>query len=219
MDGESGAPAGGAFDLDRGLGGVGDLADDGESESGGGAVMLGGFFRAVIVIEDTGEFFLEDTDAVVPHCESDRVVGGGLAGDFDGAIGVGVVDCVDDEIIDQHGEVVFHGFEWGGFDLGGERDVALACVGFDAVDCLSGEVGEIEGFTLGCGLALGSEVGELEHLLDLAGEGHGAGGDSFDDLVGFLGEGAAVIAEEELGLGVDGGEGGFELVGSLEHVS
>ncbi len=75
LDGEAGSPAGCAFDVNRGIGGVGDLADDGEAEAGGSSVMLGGFFGAVVIVEDAGEFFLGDTDAVVADRESDRVVG------------------------------------------------------------------------------------------------------------------------------------------------
>ena len=58
----------------------------------------------------------------------------------------------------------------------------------------------------------------MQHGLDLAGEHVAAGGDPADHLQGLVGELAAVAAQEDLRVGVDGGEGGLELMRGLQHV-
>jgi hypothetical protein len=219
LDGEAGAPAGGAFDSEAGRQVTGDVADDGEAESGGGAVVLDGFLGAVVVVEDARQFVFGDADAVVADGD-DGGAGGSVVGvDLDEALIAGVIDGVDDEVFEEHGEVVSDRLEQDGFGAAFDLDVAQSCGGFDAGDDLLQGLVESERALCGGHLALGAEVGELEHFLDLAREGEAAGGDLFHDGAGGVWQWAAEAGLEQLGLGVDGGEGGFELVGGLEHVT
>jgi hypothetical protein len=219
VDGEAGAPARGAFDLDAGVEEPGHVPDDGEAEAGGGAVMLYGLLGAVVIVEDARQFVLGDADAMVTDDDHGLACSGGMVMDFDGGVVVGVMDGVEHEVFEEHGEVIRDGGDESGVELTLDLDTAESGGGFESrKDLIEGLVevdlagGERE-------LGLGPEVGELEHFLDLAGEGEAAGGDFLNDGLGGIGQGAAVTAFEQLGLGVDGGEGGFELVGSLEHMA
>ena len=58
----------------------------------------------------------------------------------------------------------------------------------------------------------------MQHGLDLAGEHVAAGGNLADHLQGLVGDPAAEPAQQDLCVGVDGGERGLELVRGLQHV-
>ena len=167
-------------------------------EAGGAAIMLHGFFRAVVIFKDPRQLLPGDANAPVAHGDQDVAGATSSARDIDDAIVIGVIDGVDDQVVDQHGQVVFHRLDRARLDVLLKTHASLARGGFDRASGPSRSVGPGSPPPRRRRLALRPQVGQLEHFLNLAGQDQAAGGDLLDRGAGWRGRVAAIIAEEQL---------------------
>ena len=149
MDGEGGAAAFHALDLDASVVLVHDFLDDGESESGADFFHFAGVLSAEELGEELWHGVLGNADAGVADGEAEGIGLVAVAGDLDPSAGGRVFDGVGDEVLQElfdHvlvagdlGEVV------GGLDLeGGSFDLGLG--GEGSLDPLH-DHGEINGIS------------------------------------------------------------------------
>ena len=91
--------------------------------------------------------------------------------------------------------------------------------GLDLFDAPAENPGEIQVAQGQGSLGAGAEVGQLEHLLDFGGQSAAPCRDAPGDRCGLIGQLPAVTVQQQLRIGVDRGEGGFELVRGGQHMS
>ena len=127
-------------------------------------------------------------------------------------------DGIGKDIVDHHHDVVVHAADRGGAMFSDKADSPLRRQRLQRGQAAAEDVVQLDRRRLGRILGAGAEVGQLQHGLDLAGEHVAAGGNLADHLQGLVGDLAAEPAQQHLRVGMDGGEGGLELMRGLQHV-